>query len=381
MRIAYFTETFLPKIDGVVNTLCHLLEHLHQRNHESIVFAPSGCPSHYASTSIIEVPSCPFPIYPELRIASPWTDFGSQLADFKPDIVHVLAPFFLGAAGLRSARKLGIPIIASYHTDIPGYAKRYGFPFLSNLFWRYLHSLHEQSQLNLCPSQPVIDELASHGFSKLKLWSRGVNTQLFSPERRSDSMRDRLTEGHSDAPLLLYVGRLAAEKRTDWLKQIPYAIPNARLAIVGDGPERQSLERAMRNLPVVFTGYLRGLSLAQAYASADLFIFPSANETFGNVLLEAMASGLPVVTAASGGPLDIVKEGETGLLFPAQSREMFIRSVRDLTNNLSKRLVMSHACRDFAETNSWNAVMNPLLKDYEHVISSNQGQSDVLHTH
>jgi glycosyltransferase involved in cell wall biosynthesis len=302
MRIALFTETFLPKIDGIVRTLCRLLEHLSHRGHTALLFAPEGGPACYAGTSIVGLPGYTFPLYPELKLVPPTTDVKRHLEVFQPEVVHIVNPVSLGLAGLRQARRLGVPVIASYHTDLPGFTQLWGLGALRGPSWTFLRWIHNQADLNLCLSYATRSDLEAHGFQRVKVWSRGVDTGQFHPGHRSAEWRGRLSGGHPDAPLLLFVSRLSPEKRVEWLHPVLNALPGARLAIVGDGPLRPALERTFADTPTVFTGYLHGRDLASAYAAADIFVFPAANETFGNVVLEAMASGLPVVAARAGGP-------------------------------------------------------------------------------
>lgn len=364
LRVALFTETFLPKVDGVVNTLCHLLDYLAERGHRAIVFAPEGSPAHYAGMPVISLACCPFPFYPELKLGLPFLDVTKPMDDFRPDLIHVLNPFSLGLIGLKQARRTGTPVVASYHTDIPGFLEQWGFDLLAEPLWTYLLWLHSQANLNLCPSQTTRAELAARGFPRLKVWSRGVDATQFHPRRRSSAWRERLTGGHSNAPLLLYVGRLSPEKRVDWLQPILADLPGVRLAVVGDGPARPALERLFDRSRVVFTGYLRGADLANAYAAADVFTFPAANETFGNVVLEAMASGLPVVAARAGGPLDSVVEGETGLLFDPQDQAALRAAVRRLVGDPRLARRMGQAGRTRAERITWPSVLDRLLDDY-----------------
>lgn len=364
MRIVLFTETFLPKVDGVVNTLCHLLEHLAVRRHTCLVFAPAGGPKQYAGTPIIGLPAYPFLLYPELRLVPPYVDLTQHLNAFQPDLVHLLNPVSLGLAGLQQARRLGAPIVASYHTDIPGFAEQWGLGFLREALWAGLRWVHNQADLNLCPSQATLAELEAHGFRRLKIWSRGVDTDRFHPRYRTPMWRARLSGGHPDAPLLLLVSRLSPEKRVEWLRPVLEAIPGARLAVVGDGPARSWLEEYFAGTPTVFTGYLYGQDLARTYASADLFVFPAANETFGNVVLEAMASGLPVVAARGGGPLDSVIEGVTGLLFDPDDPQALVDAVRRLVGDRNYARQLGADGRAQAERRSWSTILDGLLADY-----------------
>ena len=368
MRIAFFTETFLPKVDGVVNTLCHLLNHLAERGHEALVFAPRGGPARFAQAEVVGLPWFPCPLYPEMRLAPPVANISPRLKSFRPDFVHVINPVMLGLAGLWLGKRLRLPIVASYHTDLPGFATRWGWGALSTTLWNYLRRLHNQANLNLCPSRYTQAELKAHGFKRVRVWGRGVDTALFHPARRSAEWRSRLSGGRPEAPLLLYVGRLAREKRVRWLGPVIEALPGARLAIVGDGPERGNLEKLFASQAVNFLGYLRGQALAQAYAAADIFVFPAANETLGNVVLEAMASGLPVIAPASGGVLDHVVDGQTGRLFAPEAQPELIAHAQDLTMDPATARALGHGGRAHAEKNTWPMVFDRLLDDYQKVL-------------
>jgi glycosyltransferase involved in cell wall biosynthesis len=369
MRIALFSEVFLPKIDGIVNTLCHLLDHLAIRGHTSILFTPEGGPPRYADTPVMRLSGISLPFYSDIKLVPPYANINGRLADFQPDLIHVVNPFSLGLIGLSQARTLNVPVVASYHTDIPGFAARWGFGVMSEPLWAYLRWLHNQADINLCPSQVTQAEIEAHGIQRTKLWSRGVDTEQFNPVHYRQDWRMRLSGGQPDAPLLLYVGRLSPEKRIGWLHPVLTALPQARLAIVGDGPARPDLERLFANSPTVFTGFLRGHDLACAYAAADIFVFPAANETFGNVVLEAMASGLPVVTPRSGGVLDQVVEGETGLMFNPEDQQDLIKAVTDLIANKSYARRLGLTGRLVAKQRNWATVMDGLLADYAELIS------------
>jgi len=375
MRIAYISETFLPKIDGISNTLCRLLEHLYLRGHQSVMFAPQGAPPIYANTPILQPISIPFPLYPELKIANPFTNLDRHLAKFQPDLIHVVNPFSIGVAGTRYARLNHIPLVASYHTDIPGYSTRYyGLPFMTHLIWDYFRWVHNQADLTLCPSQSTLQELDKKGFKNLKLWSRGVDLEKFAPSKSSPEWRWGISAGRPETVILLYVGRLAAEKRVEWLLPVIQSIPYAHLVIVGDGPMREDLQALFKGTNTTFTGYLQGEDLARAYASSDIFVFPSANETFGNVVLEAMASGLPVVAPRSGGVMDSVIDGETGLLFESDRQEDLVSSVLKIITDPRALWRMGSAARQAASKRGWNGVLDHLIDDYQLTINQQQYQ-------
>lgn len=368
MRVAIFSETFLPKWDGIAHTVCRLLEHLEARGHESIMFAPEGAPPKYASTPIIGYPAFACPGYPDLKLTSLGVHLGKEVAEFAPDVIHAVSPFFLGLAGLLRGRNLGIPLVASYHTDVPGYMEKYGVPLLREPFWLYFRMVHGLADLNLCPSRFTQAELEAHGIQNVEIWSRGVDADLFHPSNRSEAWRDEMPDG--DGPILLYVGRLAPEKRIDLIRPVLDDVPGSRLAIVGDGPIRSELERLFAGTPTRFLGYLSGASLARAYASSDIFTFPSENETFGNVVLEAMASGLPVVAARRGGPVEHVTDGVNGFLHTPGSVGELSGFVRLLASNGEMAAELSAGAREYATSRTWENVMDGLIEKYETLVET-----------
>jgi glycosyltransferase involved in cell wall biosynthesis len=260
---------------------------------------------------------------------------------------------------------MGVPVVASYHTDIPGFLQRWKIGALSSVVRAYLRWMHNQADLNLTPSRFTRDELKTSGFERVRVWERGVDTKRFHPARRTEAWRRRLSSGDVAAPLLLYVGRLSPEKRIDWLRPALTALPQARLAIVGDGPARPALEHTFAGTPTVFTGYLRGDDLYSAYASADIFAFPGANETVGNVILEAMASGLPVVAPRSGGLLDHIVSDQNGLLFETESQGSLATSLSWLVNDPALARRLGQAGRRYVENRSWASTLDGVLEHYE----------------
>lgn len=369
MRVAIFAETFLPKWDGVANTTCCLLEHLERRGIETLMFAPEGAPATYAATPIIGQPCFALPFYPELRLAQPRPGLGGELAGFKPDIVHLINPALMGIVALKRARELNVPVIASYHTDIPGYLEKYNLAFFREFVWSVFRWIHNQADLNLCPTPWIQKQLRAQGFQRVDLWGRGVDCRLYKPDRRTDEWRERLTGGRPDAPLLIYAGRLAIEKRVDVLRPVLADIPDLHFAILGDGPERANLESLFTGTATVFTGRLTGEDLAAAYASGDIFVFPGENETFGNVVLEAMASGLPCLVAAHSGLRDRVRNGVDGFLFEPGNSAQLATLVRWLLQDDAYRRELGRKALVFARAQTWQANLEGLLGKYESVIA------------
>jgi glycosyltransferase involved in cell wall biosynthesis len=371
MRVALFTETFYPKVDGIVTRLCRTVEHLQRAGDRVLVFSPDYGIDEYQGAKVYGVTGYPLPMYPELKIALPTPSIRRVLEKFDPDLIHVVNPAILGLGGIYYAKNLKIPLVASYHTHLPQYLHHYGFGMLEPLLWELLKGAHNQAALNLCTSMAMVEELRAHGIERVDLWQRGVDTELFRPELASRDMRSRLSQGHPDSPLLLFVGRLGAEKEIDRIKPVLEAIPGARLALVGDGPNRAQLEAYFAGTATHFVGYLHGEELASAFASADAFIFPSRTETLGLVLLEAMAAGCPVVAAARGGILDIVTDGVNGYLFDPDDDDGAIAATRRLLANGSERDSLRHNARTEAQRWSWAAATRQLSQYYQGVL---QGQ-------
>lgn len=372
MRIALFTETFLPKIDGIVTRLKHTVEHLQRQGHHVIVFCPEGGLKEYRGAKIEGIKGIPLPLYPELKLAFPGPQIKKVLQQFRPDLIHVVNPAVLGLGGIYYAKTLGIPLVASYHTHLPQYLQHYGLGALEGLLWELLKLGHNQAQLNLCTSSAMVQELSQHGIERVDLWQRGVDTELFQPHLTSVTMRQKLSQGHPDAPLLLYVGRVSAEKQIDQIKPILEAIPQARLAIIGDGPQRESLASYFAGTATYFAGYMQGLELASAFASADAFIFPSRTETLGLVLLEAMAAGCPVVAAASGGITDIVTDGVNGYLFAPQDPQGAIAATKKLLGAQAEREQLRKNARQEAERWGWPAATQQLVNYYRQVLAQEE---------
>ncbi|MBW4444263.1 MAG: glycosyltransferase family 1 protein [Plectolyngbya sp. WJT66-NPBG17] len=372
MRIALFTETFLPKVDGIVTRLKHTVDHLQRQGNEVLIFSPDGGLTEYKGAKIYGVSGFPLPLYPELKLALPRPAIGDELSRFKPDLIHIVNPAVLGLAGLFYSKLYSIPLVASYHTHLPEYLQHYGLGALEGVLWELLKAGHNQAEINLCTSTAMIQTLTEHGIERVNLWQRGVDTETFQPHLASLEMRSRLSQGHPEAPLLLYVGRLSAEKEVDRIKTVLESIPDARLALVGDGPNRQTLEKHFAGTNTNFVGYLGGQELASAFASSDAFVFPSRTETLGLVLLEAMAAGCPVVAARSGGIPDIVEDGVNGYLFDPTDEEGAIAATQFLLSRTEERETLRQNARSEAERWSWSAATKQLQNYYENVLEKSK---------
>jgi glycosyltransferase involved in cell wall biosynthesis len=369
MRIALFTETFLPKVDGIVTRLRHTVDHLQRLGNEVLIFSPDGGLTEHKGARIYGVSGFPLPLYPELKLALPRPAIGDELSRFQPELIHIVNPAVLGLAGLFYSKVFNLPLVASYHTHLPEYLQHYGLGMLEGMLWELLKAGHNQAEINLCTSTAMQAALTEKGIERVQLWQRGVDTETFQPDLASLEMRNRLSQGHPEAPLLLYVGRLSPEKEIDRIKPVLESIPNARLALVGDGPHRQALEAHFAGTPTNFVGYLAGKELASAFASSDAFIFPSRTETLGLVLLEAMAAGCPVVAARSGGIPDIVENGVNGFLFDPKDDKGAIAATQFLLSQTEERETLRRNARQEAERWSWSAATQQLQNYYQAVLA------------
>lgn len=366
MRVAFFTETFLPKIDGIVTRLARTLEQLAALGHEALVFAPHQPPESYAGHRVIAVPALSFrPWYPELFLGLPRPRLGRELDRFEPDIVHVVNPVVLGLWGTAIAKQRNLPLLASYHTDLTQYARHLKLPILSRPGARFLRDVHNQAHVNLVTSKPMMESARGLGIERVRLWPKAVDTELFRPERATREMRERLTGGHPEAPLLVCVSRLSFEKRIDWLYAPVTQLPGVRLALIGSGPAEAELRQRFAGTNTVFTGYMTGKELAAAYASADVFVFPSDTETLGFVAMEAMASGVPAVAARAGGIPDVVTHEENGLLFTPLDLGDLTRQVKRLVDDKALRERLGKKARADMEKHSWRAATEGLVDFYD----------------
>lgn len=375
MRISLVTETYFPQVNGVSRTLDRLVNYLIDRGDTVQVIMPEyptseGEPPKTPIADLKTVPAFSLPVYKELYAAfasSSWVL--RRIKDFEPDVVHIATEGPLGFSALRAAQWGGWPMVSSYHTNFAQYSAYYNLGFMENLLWRYLVNFHNAGAVTFCPCRSIQASIEEKGIRNVRIWARGVESHRFHPGRRD--MRLRRKYGIADDQILLvYAGRLAWEKNLAMLmaafEQLS-DMPNLRLMLVGDGPFRARLE-AEAGDRVVFTGYQHSPTLEALYASGDLFIFPSLTDTFGNVMMEAMASGLPVVGFDAAGPRDVVQPGKTGFVVREINPRALARTVRKIvtTPELLKR--MSRAARAHAKSQTWDAINGVVRRTYEEVI-------------
>lgn len=376
VRILVVAESFLPHMNGVTNSVLRIVDHYTASGDDVAIIAPQWP---RADTSlrtacgrrvkVRRIPSVPLAGYPDVRIATTSAAaLRRRITDFEPDVIHLASPTVLGGRAVVAAQKLGVPTVAVYQTDIPGYTARYGMPFLESASWQLLRDVHNRASLTLAPSTATRDQLVAHGVERVHLWRRGVDTSLFSPSLRSERLRAKLA-GPGER-IVLYVGRLAPEKQVEDLKVI-HDMPGVRLVIVGEGPERDALRRHMPRAR--FTGFRSGTDLATHLASADLFIHPGELETFGQTIQEAMASGLPVIAPRSGGPVDLVTPSRTGWLYTPGMLDELREAATDLLFDDAKRAAFGEAAQDSVRKRTWPVLSEQLRGFYQQAITANIG--------
>ncbi|MEQ4520711.1 glycosyltransferase family 1 protein [Pseudarthrobacter sp. B907] len=373
MRIALVAESFLPQMNGVTHSILRVLEHLQDRGDEVLVIAPStqdtDVPGEVHGAHVHRLPSVPLAGYTNVRVALGGVARVKRiLADYAPDVVHLASPFVLGWRAAQAAHQLGIPSVAIYQTEVPGYAARYGVPFLENWAWNRVDQIHLLATRTLVPSTFALNQFLGRGIPRVQMWRRGVDTTRFSPEKRDDAWRAAVAPGGER--IIGYVGRLAVEKQVEDLAVLA-DVPGTKLVIVGDGPQREALAAALPE--AVFTGFLGGEELARAVASFDLFVHPGEFETFCQTIQEAMASGVPVVATGRGGPLDLVENSRTGWLYPPGDLAALRARVTDLTGDDAKRRAFAAAAHASVQGRTWHALGEELVRHYEAVLAGPAG--------
>lgn len=383
MRLTLVTETYFPQLNGVSRTLGQLVRVLLDSGDEVQIIHPNygDAPAEGASHELVRALRVPF--YPEVRLPlPPFAKAKRALDRFGPDLVHIATEATLGLALLDHSLKRGIPAVSSFHTHFDQYTHHYGVGWSRGLIWRYLRWFHNRTLETYVPTRGSIAALSERGFERLVLWPRGVDGTLFRPDRPG---RNRVRQALGFAPddvVIGYVGRLAAEKNVaylaDALALAAAARPNVRVLIVGGGPARLAIEKRL-GPSARFAGYRTGDDLADHYVATDLFAFASRTETFGNVIMEAMAAGLPVVALRAGGPGETVHEGASGLLLePDDGPAVFSEALLHLVDDSGLRQQMSHSARADALSHTWDAVMSDLRERYLQIASACSAEPAVV---
>ncbi|MET1044242.1 MAG: glycosyltransferase family 1 protein [Microbacteriaceae bacterium] len=368
MRVVVVSESFLPTLNGVTTSVRKVLDHLRAEGHDAIVIVPAaGAPAEYAGFPVHEVPAIAYRQFP---VGLPTVHVQRLIADFAPDIIHAASPFLLGAQAIAAGRRLGVPSVAIFQTDVAGYARRNKLSAATTFAWRVVRWIHDGADLTLAPSTSSMADLERAGVPRLARWGRGVDLATYHPNNRfapdTVQLRDQLSP-HGEV-VIGYVGRFAPEKQIERLSALR-GMPGVRLALVGDGPSMPSVRRALRGMPVDFLGPLGGRQLAAAYASFDLFVHTGTEETFGQTLQEAHASGVPVIAPRAGGPIDLVDHGHTGFLFEPDDDRVLHSQVEALVHDETLRARMGEAGRRGVLGKTWASVCDDLVAHYQAVVA------------
>jgi phosphatidylinositol alpha 1,6-mannosyltransferase len=377
LRVALFTGNYNHIADGVSRTLNRAVAYLERQRVPVLVFGPTvDEPPVAHAGELVAVPSIPAPGRAEYRLSMGLPPRArARLAAFEPSLVHIATPDMLGIGAMRWARGRGIPVVASYHTHFASYLRYYRLGFIEGLLWRYGRWFYRNVEQIYVPSPSMRDVLREHGIGgDLRLWERGVETHRFRPGLRDPGWRRQRGIG-DDEVVVAFVSRLVWEKGLDVYAEVVAALAAegrpVRALVVGDGPARDDLQARLPE-SAVFTGFLEGEELARAYASSDIFLFPSETETFGNVTLEAMASGVPTVCADATGSDSLVQHGTTGFLAPPRQPGRFLELTRELVDDADMRRRFGQAARAAAEPYDWDVILGRLLGYYREVLASRE---------
>ena len=363
MRIAIVTEAFLPQINGVTNSVLRLLEFCKEQGHEVLIIAPEseGAPADYLGFKIKHVPSISMKKLIPMGVPKRYLE--PLLEGFAPDVIHLASPIFLGHYVARIARRAGIPTVSVYQTDIAGFARHYGLTIAHATLKKWISRIHQATDMTLAPSKWACRDLEHNGVKNVRLWKRGVDLVNFSPTRRDESLRQNILGGKAQL-IVGYVGRIANEKRIDDLKILDQQ-DDIALVIVGEGPATAKMKRELPRAR--FVGYQSGTELARYVASFDIFVHTGKHETFCQGIQEALASGVPVIGPDTGGPVDLIEHGVTGLLIDTSDPHELLEAVEALRSHSSFDL-MQIAARKSVEHRTWDYINAQLMNHYEDAI-------------
>lgn len=372
-RIALFVEPSpFAYISGYKNRFQNFIKHLREMGDEVLVVTThKGAPEEFHGAKVVGSWSFPCPLYQNVPLSLALSPrIYSEVTKFKPDIIHATSPGIMVFGALAIAKMLSVPMVMSYHTHLPAYLPGYNLNWLLGPTWCLIRCLHRSADLTLVPSVAIAEDFETAkvvSANRIRLWNKGVDSESFHPKFWSLEMRVKLSGGEQEKPLIIHVGRFGREKNLDFLKRVMERLPGVRIAFVGDGPYRAELEKMFAGMPAVFTGMLQGEELSQAYASGDVFVMPSESETLGQVVLESMASGVPVVAARAGGIPDIIpkdKEGKTSFLFTPGDLNECVRKIQQLLSSKDLRDSIGMAAREEMENCDWRTASKAIRNEH-----------------
>lgn len=377
MRIAIVTETFAPATDGIVTRLTNFVLRFKELGHEVIVISPNLGIDNYKGIPVYGLDGITVPLYGSRPWGLPSTQVRTILEDFQPDIVHAVNPFSLGTSGVHYANKLDIPLMGSYHTHMPNYLDHYNLQIFKPLLWEHIRLWHNKCDFNITVSESLMDELNAQNVTTQDVLPRGIDLDNRHPDYFDQDLHDQLTGQDPSKKLLFYIGRLAAEKDIDHLRVIFDHRDDITLAIVGDGPDRDRLEEVFAGTDTHFLGFKHGEELSRAFATGDAFIFPSTSETFGLVISESMASGVPVFAAKSEPTCEQISHKETGIIYEAGNGASLMAALENLDNSLLMQKIALKA-RSEALNYTWDNATHKMLDFYEETIEIHQSKKLVV---
>jgi len=379
LRIAYFNANLKVGQDGVTRVVYKMIEGALERNHQAIAITSILPESWQQPIPMFKVPSVVIPMHKEYRIALPgYQSFAKILQNFQPDILHINSPCTLGFGAAKYAQHFQVPVVATYHTHFPTYPRYFNLTKLEDLTWKISCHLYNSVDRTFVPTKPILEELAKHEILRLQYLPNGVDTGLFTPERRSEKWRSSFGQGNK--PIVLFVSRLVWEKDLRVLaeayKHLKAKRNDFEMVIVGDGHARAQFEQMMPGAH--FLGYQTGVTLAESFASADIFAFPSTTETFGLVTLEAMASGLTPVAAKMGGAIEIIEEGSSGLFAKPLDGADMAQKVEWLLDHPQYQRTMKEQAHRRAQQYRWESILKQLFDNYEDVIQETKRRRQMV---
>ena len=371
LRIAYFSSTMVEGQDGVTRTIFKIADFLKEKNITSRYYTASFNEKSEEKLDLVKVNSFNLPFYKDYNIALPnKSKIFKDLDEFNPNILHFHTPCPLAKVAIKYGEKKNIPVFGTYHTHFPSYSRYYKLKFLEKFAWNYLRKIYNNADKVFVPTQSIISELEEHSFEHLVRLPNGIDLERFNESFFNRSWKKKI--GADGKNILLFVGRLVWEKNLKVLVEVNEILRRKRsdfkFVFVGDGPAQEEMEKEMPD--AIFTGRLAGRELSEAFASSDIFVFPSVTETFGIVILEAMASGLPPICVAEHGPLDLIIPGGNGLLAKPNDPEDFSKQIELMLDDSILRNNIKKNIRKFSENYDWNKVLNQMLNFYLNELSN-----------